>query len=211
MALGPVANVKNIRVPLWRKLAPFWREIQWALLEKGIHDLADSNWWVEEAELLLCGDLDPKLCEELLKYGADADPEVDNLDRLDVFIKDLPAGQGYQSVVFYAQDVLQEGWRLFDYGPIQNLQKYGAASPPQVPLENFNVPTALVVGTYDKLADPTDAAWLNEQIKDSVVFYEEYPLGHVSFVLAKDMSWFTNDVVNLMGKYATNVFDSEPE
>ena len=96
---------------------------------------------------------------------------------------------------------------MFDYGPVQNLEKYGTAKPPDVPLEKFNVPTALVVGTYDRLADAKDAEWLHDQIKDKVVFYEEYPLGHVSFVLAKDMTWFTNDVVNLINQYATNVFD----
>ena len=80
-----------------------------------------------------------------------------------------------------------------------------------MPLDKFDIPTALVVGTYDKLADTSDAAWLNEQIKSNVVFYEEYPLGHLSFVIAKDMSWFTNDVVNLIGQYATNVFESESD
>ena len=53
---------------------------------------------------------------------------------------------------------------MFDYGPIQNLEKYGTAKPPDVPLDKFNVPTALVVGTYDRLADAKDAEWLHEQI-----------------------------------------------
>lgn len=58
--------------------------------------------------------------------------------------------------------MLSDGWRLFNYGPTGNLQKYGSAKPPEVPLEKFNVPTALVVGTYDKLADATDAHWLHD-------------------------------------------------
>lgn len=92
VALGPVANLKNIEVGIYQTLAPFWRELQWLLLEKGLYNDADANWWEEQAELLLCDTLDPHLCERLLKYGADADPEVDNLDRLGVFVKDLPSG-----------------------------------------------------------------------------------------------------------------------
>ena len=73
------------------------------------------------------------------------------------------------------------------------------------------MPTALIAGTYDKLADVTDVAWLNEQIKDKVVLYKEYPLSHLSFVLAKDMSWFTDDIVPLIAQYATNVFSEHAE
>ena len=88
--------------------------------------------------------------------------------------------------------------KRFDLGITGNMQKYGQAKPPDVPLSNYNMPTALIAGTYDKLADVTDVAWLNEQIKDKVVLYKEYPLGHLSFVLAKDMSWFTDDIVPLI-------------
>jgi len=71
----------------------------------------------------------------------------------------------------------------------------------------MSVPTALVSGSYDKLADPTDVAWLNDQLSN-VVFAQEYPLGHLSFSLAKDMTWFSQDVMGVINKYATNDFAS---
>ena len=85
-------------------------------LTRADFDLANTNWWEEEAELVLCDKIGAKVCDALLKYGADANLDVDNLDRLGVFVKDFPAGQGYQGIVFYGQDVLNDGWRLFDYG-----------------------------------------------------------------------------------------------
>ena len=72
-------------------------------------------------ELLICEDLDKKLCEKLLQFGADADISVDNLDRLDVFVKDFPSGSSYQGLLFYLQDVVNDGWRLYNYGPTGNL------------------------------------------------------------------------------------------
>ena len=134
VALGPVASTKNLEVPALQKLAKVWREVQLIILEAGMHDLYDSNWWQEEAEKILCADIDKEICVGLLQYLADADPEVDNLDRLNVFLKDFPAGQGYQGIVYYGQDVLNTGMKRFDYGVTGNMQKYGQVKPPDVPL-----------------------------------------------------------------------------
>ena len=209
VALAPVASVYNVEVPFFKKLSHVWRELQFIILRKGLFDLYDSNWWQEEAEKIICDKISPVVCYGLIKYLADANIEVDNMARLNVFLKDFPSGEGYQNLVWYAQSILKQGFKRFDYGPIENLKKYGQATPPDYPLQDFNLPTALVSGSYDELADPDDVAWLHDQISDHVVFAQQYPLGHLSFLIAKDMSYFTDDVVPLIGKYATNVFDSE--
>lgn len=68
---------------------------------------------------------------------------------------------------------------------------------------------ALFVGEYDNLATPEDNAWLRTQISDKLVWDQTYPLGHLSFTLAKDMSFFTEDVMNLVNEYATNSFSED--
>ena len=67
----------------------------------------------------------------------------------------------------------------------------------------------MITGSIDTLGNPIDNAWLEEQIRDHVVFSGEYYLGHLSFVIAKDMSWFTDDVVDLIDQYATNSFSTQ--
>ena len=64
--------------------------------------------------------------------------------------------------------------------------------------ESLGASDGSLLGSDDKLANPTDAAWLRDQLGDNVVFYEEYKLGHLSFTMALDMSWFTNDIVPLI-------------
>jgi hypothetical protein len=82
--------------------------------------------------------------------------------------------------------------------------------PPKVPLEKLGIPTALFVGEYDNLSTVKDNEWLVTQLNPDVLVWDEvYPLGHLSFTLAKDMSWFTEDVMNLVNKYATNSFTDE--
>jgi len=60
---------------------------------------------------------------------------------------------------------------------------------------------------YDELADPEDVEWLYQQLSatNSVVYYEKYMLGHMSFLIAKDMDYFNVDAISLINKYATNV------
>jgi hypothetical protein len=61
-------------------------------------------------------------------------------------------------------------------------------------------------GSLDELGDPTDVEWLNSILapQNSVIYYHTYYLGHMSFAIAKDMSWFSVDAVYLLNKYATN-------
>ena len=87
---------------------------------------------------------------------------------------------------------------LYDYGSRENKKIYGSEEPPLLPLENYAVPSAIFSGSLDGLADPADVAELVEQIKPYVVFHKEYELDHFSFVIAKDMSFFTVDAVNLI-------------
>ena len=57
------------------------------------------------------------------------------------------------------------------------------------------------------MGDLTDIEILSRQITDTVVFEKTYTLGHGSFMIAKDMSWFSGDIVNLIKQYATNEFE----
>ena len=59
---------------------------------------------------------------------------------------------------------------LYDYGRVRNLREYGSAQPPLVPFEDYNLPTAILSGSYDGMADPADVAWTIEALGENVVF-----------------------------------------
>jgi len=59
----------------------------------------------------------------------------------------------------------------------------------------------MFVGNVDTLADKTDAEWTRNQIGSPVVHYQEINGGHLTFIIGKDMSWFSNDVMNLVRTY----------
>jgi hypothetical protein len=87
-----------------------------------------------------------------------------------------------------------------DYGSSKNKQVYGQSSPPLIDLQNIKtVPIGMFVGTSDQLATVDDNRWAKTQLS-SLKFYKEYQLGHLSFMIAKDMSYF-NDVFAMLNEY----------
>ncbi len=59
-------------------------------------------------------------------------------------------------------------------------------------------PTALFVGTEDELATTTDNEWLHSQMGDNIIHYKEYPMGHLTFMVGKDIDWFFQDAMPLL-------------
>ena len=89
-------------------------------------------------------------------------------------------------------------------GLIENQRKYKQSTPPSYNLKGINgVPIALFGGNSDLLVSVTDVDWLYNELGEAPIWYKQYPLGHMSFAIAKDMSWFKIDVLNLINKYAT--------
>jgi hypothetical protein len=68
-------------------------------------------------------------------------------------------------------------------------------------LQNIqSVPIGLFVGTSDQLATVDDNRWAKTQLK-TLKFYKEYSLGHLSFMIGKDMTYFSVDVMNMLKEY----------
>lgn len=82
-----------------------------------------------------------------------------------------------------------------------NNAKYGQPTPPDYDLGLLNFPLAVMSGSKDLLADPKDVAWTVAQMKDTLIFNHEYYLGHMSFAVAKNMSFFTVDTMAILNHY----------
>ena len=101
VALGPVTSLNNIRNKQLKALSKDWKEVEWAIYEAGAFNLFDANWMEEQAVQILCDHFEG-VCASLIRWLADSDTDVDNMDRYDVFLADFPAGSGYQNIVYYA-------------------------------------------------------------------------------------------------------------
>jgi len=63
------------------------------------------------------------------------------------------------------------------------------------------VPIAIYCGSEDTLADCTDAKLAVATIGADVFHYEEVPAGHLTFLIGKDMTYFTDGVMGLLAEY----------
>lgn len=55
----------------------------------------------------------------------DADLSVDNMDLVPVLGANFPAGASYMDMTYFAQDVVSDDFLLFNYGPRENMKRYG--------------------------------------------------------------------------------------
>lgn len=56
----------------------------------------------------------------------------------------------------------------------------------------------MFVGLDDELATTEDARWTRDQIGSAVVHYQEQIGGHISFIIGKDMTYFSETAMDII-------------
>lgn len=208
VALAPIARLTHHQSIPFALLAPQWKVLQDIIVhELGIYDWIHPYTWESMVLESVCGTLPvvQHWCELLLELISDSNVEVDDFDRMETYLTHVPGGAPYKSIVHYAQIIDSGKFQRFDCGTeAANKAKYGSSTPPEYPLDQIptSIPIAMFAGRLDLLGNPTDVHWLKRQLGDRVVFFKEYELGHLSFSVAKDMSYWTRDAMKLLKEYA---------
>ncbi|TNV78929.1 hypothetical protein FGO68_gene5820 [Halteria grandinella] len=208
VALAPVASLNHTMSTALKIMAANVDQVEHYLIDTlGMYNVFPPNYYTQWETAELCSTM-ASFCSEFLTLIADLDPSVDNLNRTMTYLTHFPSGAGYRNLVHYAQLINSDKFLRYDFGTAINQQKYGQSTPPEYPLEKINVPVGMFVGLEDELGDPEDCRWLHNKISKTVTYYKEYPfLGHMTFAIGKDMSFFQVDAINLIKQYATNSFE----
>lgn len=118
----------------------------------------------------------------------------------------FPNGTSMQTLMLYAQNEREDRFQIFaeDYNHVIPIHQHKHTD--LIPIETINqVPIAMFVGENDKLADPTDAEWTRDTIAQDnvgeIIHYSTIKGGHLSFMIAKDMTYWTTDVMAILAKY----------
>jgi len=197
VALGPVTNLYNCKSSLIQFFANFQNLIADTAGLLGFYEFFPANWLTTGFMRLFCGTI-PQICEFGLFLISDEDPALNDQDRTPVFLGHFPSGTSLRSLEHYAQILTSNKFQRMDYGTSTNRKVYGQDTPPLINLANISqVPIAMFVGTKDQLATLDDNRVTKESLK-TLTFYREYALGHMSFLIAKDMTYFTTDVMSIL-------------
>jgi len=133
-----------------------------------------------------------------------------NVDRIDMVESNSPSGSGWRNFVYYEQIIISNEYVLYDYGAEKNQEVYGQADAPHVPIENYDIPTAMFYGDIDQLAVPEDVEWIADKLGDKVIFKKEYHANHASFICGNDMTMWTVDALGIIEKYNPLPTSDEP-
>ena len=101
--LAPPASMKNNSVALLNLMAlSINRAIITSMVETvHLYSLLPYNYLNTGVASLFCNLFDGTICTLLMQAFADGDPTIDNTDRYDVYMSNLPAGAGYRNIVHY--------------------------------------------------------------------------------------------------------------
>mmetsp|Transcript_4994 Transcript_4994/g.3621 ORF Transcript_4994/g.3621 Transcript_4994/m.3621 type:complete len:240 (+) Transcript_4994:558-1277(+) len=206
IALGPVTTLAHCRSTLLNIIANNDELLIDFCEAFGIYEFFPANWIDSALFGLVCGLL-PPICEFGVQIFADEDTSLDDSTRLNVYMGHFPSGTSLKCLDHYAQSIQTDAFRRYDYGGSDNMIIYGQENAPDIDLTKLkgDVPIAMFVGQKDELATTIDNEWAYSQMTDAVIFYNEYNLGHLSFMVAKDMSYFTVDALYLLKTYSPKI------
>lgn len=111
-----------------------------------------------------------------------------------------PNGTSVKSLLHYAQNMREDRFQEYadDYADFFNRKKKRTTD--LIPIESIStVPIAIYTGTEDPLADLTDSRWIRDTLNPSILaHYEEIAAGHLTFMIGKDMTYFSEGVIGLL-------------
>ena len=113
-----------------------------------------------------------------------------------------PNGASVKAILHYAQNLREDRFQVFSDDYQDWFDKHEKRTTNLFPIENITeVPVAMFTGNEDILADLTDSRWTRDRIGDNIVHYEEINAGHLTFLVGKDMSYFSKGVMSLLKQY----------
>ena len=201
VALAPITKITNEESTAIR-----WASMNYDLLDHtiktlGMYEMLGSNWLVDTVTREFCTILE-EFCNLLQKLFDNKHPDTDDPDRFAVYMGHSPNGTPAQSLMLYAQNMREDRYQVYapDYDHWFNIGEHHHTD--LIPLENIKeVPVAMFVGDSDILGDAVDAEYTKEAIGDAVIHYSLIHGGHLTFLVGKDMTYWTTDVMNLLAQY----------
>ena len=201
VALGPVTKITHTQSAILQWSSKFYTELADACWTFGIHELLGANWFSSTASTLFCGSL-PYFCELISALFITHDPKLDDADRFGVYMGHEPNGASVKAILHYAQNLREDRFQVFSDDYQDWFDKHEKRTTNLFPIENITeVPVAMFTGNVDILADLTDSRWTRDRIGDNIVHYEEINAGHLTFLVGKDMSYFSKGVMSLLKQY----------
>ncbi|XP_015793937.2 uncharacterized protein LOC107370456 [Tetranychus urticae] len=139
------------------------------------------------------------LCSNLMGLALGPDDGQLNYTRIPVYLSQIDK-TSIKDLLHFLQTMNYDQARLYDYGMVENLVRYGKREPPRIPFEN--IPTdnlVLISGLNDYLSTPVGIEKLRHKLKgkplvDHVITFPSW--NHLDFTTAVDCYKYFVSVVD---------------
>lgn len=142
------------------------------------------------------------VCQFLDQMLADSNPDINDPVATQNYLSHYPSGSSLRELEHITQCVRSKNFQRFDFGPLGNLERYGSSVPPTIDISTIDgIPIAIFAGEKDLITKLEDTQWAMAQLTKSLVHYSVHDLGHVSYFIARDMSYFSIDVMDMLFQF----------
>ncbi|XP_027106025.2 triacylglycerol lipase 1-like [Coffea arabica] len=179
--LSPISFLDHISSSFVLRLVKM--HIDEVLLVMGIHELNFKSDWGTHMMDMVCDEY--ANCNDLLTTITGKNCCF-NISRIDFYLEYEPEPTSSKNLNHLFQMIREGTFRMYDYGILKNLIRYGRLQPPAFDVSSIpnSLPLWMAYGGNDSLADVTDVQHTLKELKSQpeVLFLEEY--GHIDFLLS---------------------------
>ena len=125
--------------------------------------------------------------------------QCNNKNAMSVYLNHYPCGCSLKCLIHFIQIIENKRFIFFDYQKEANFHIYNQVFPPEYDFSKIkDIPIILIGGEKDKLSTRGDIKWLLNELNENVIYAKIVEnMGHLSFMIGKDFTWF-NDVLKII-------------
>nr|XP_026499165.1 lipase 1-like [Vanessa tameamea] len=202
-AMAPVAYMEHVKDHIFMKIAPYGRDLTTLASLLGIEEILSHHEIFTLLGRLFCidGAKTQPFCSAIIFLIAGWNENQHNASTIPIILGHTPAGCSVKQMAHFGQSITDKEFRRYDFGLLQNLQKYGTPIPPSYDLSKVTAPVFLHYSEGDPLAVVADVDRLFKELGRPMGKFKvsQSTFSHVDFMWGIDAKKMVYDkVINFM-------------
>ncbi|XP_073962600.1 lipase 3-like [Choristoneura fumiferana] len=174
VGLAPATRLLHTKSLVVKSAAKAFDVFKLKLEAAGVWEVQRKGGLIQGPLSILCQSrlVAAALCVTLISAVDSPHPQSITPEIQTRIIKHLPAGTSVQNIAHFGQAAESGKFVKFDYGPKENMDRYGSYVPPEYNLSASTAPALILHGLSDNVVDTEDLKWVVNQLPNVLEFKE---------------------------------------
>ncbi|XP_068625214.1 lipase 3-like [Battus philenor] len=166
-----IANTRSVPVTA---LGDFYAAITPFLSSPATLEVLPKGGLIQKIGSALCSKpiFAATVCKLILSLIDSYDPGSVTTETASVLFDHFPGGASAKTLAVYGQNINSGKYQHYDYGPIENLKRYGTVHPPLYDLNRTTSPVVFIYGENDFLSNPSNIKKISSQVPNVLESYK---------------------------------------